>query len=110
VYATAETWSATGRYPIAERAVVEPRRPLTVLGIEFEAFPVEHSLRAPAVGYRITAGRAAIFYGPDLVSIVDEQEALSSLDLYVGDGAGVRRSIIAPEALMTLHPRGGLIP
>jgi len=46
---------------------------LTVLGIEFEAFPVEHSLRAPAVGYRVTAGRRAIFYGPDLVSIVDEQ-------------------------------------
>jgi hypothetical protein len=47
----------------------------------FEAFPVDHSLRAPAVGYRITAGCAAIFYAPDLVSIVDEQEALSGLDL-----------------------------
>jgi phosphoribosyl 1,2-cyclic phosphodiesterase len=94
VYATAATWSAIGRYPIAERTVVEPRRPLTVLGIEFEAFPVEHSLRAPAVGYRVTAGRRALFYGPDLVSIVDEQEALSGLDLYVGDGAAVKRSIV----------------
>ena len=65
-----------------------------MLGIEFEAFPVEHSLRAPAVGYRVTAGRRAIFYGPDLVSIVDEQEALSGLDLYVGDGAVVKRSIV----------------
>ena len=75
VYAPAETW-------------------LGVLGIEFEAFPVEHSLRAPAVGYRISAGRAAIFYAPDLVSIVDEQDALSGLDLYVGDGAAVTRSIV----------------
>jgi phosphoribosyl 1,2-cyclic phosphodiesterase len=94
VYATAETWSVIERYPIAERGIVEPRRPLTVLGIGFEAFPVEHSLRAPAVGYRVTAGRAAIFYAPDLVSIVDEKEALSGLDLYVGDGAAVRRSIV----------------
>jgi hypothetical protein len=46
-----------------------------------QAFPVDHWLRAPAVGYRITAGCAAIFYAPDLVSIVDEQEALSGLDL-----------------------------
>ena len=94
VYATAETWSALERYPIGERGIVEPRRPLTVLGIEFEAFPVEHSLRAPAVGYRVTAGRAVIFYAPDLVSIVDEQQALRGLDLYIGDGAAVRRSII----------------
>lgn len=94
VYATAEAWSAIQRYPIADRGVVEPRRPLRVLGIELEAFPVEHSLRAPAVGYRVTAGRAVIFYAPDLVSIGDEHEALSGLDLYVGDGAAVRRSII----------------
>jgi phosphoribosyl 1,2-cyclic phosphodiesterase len=46
------------------------------------------------VGYRVTAGRAAIFYAPDLVSIVDEKEALSGLDLYVGDGAAVTRSIV----------------
>jgi phosphoribosyl 1,2-cyclic phosphodiesterase len=94
VYAPAEVWSAIDRYPIADRGIVEPRRPLAVLGIEFEAFPVEHSLRAPAVGYRVAAGRAVIFYAPDLVSIGDEQEALSGLDLYVGDGAAVRRSIV----------------
>lgn len=80
VYATEETWSAIGRYPIAKREVVEPRQPMLVLGIEFEAFPVEHSLRAPTVGYRVTAGRAVIFYAPDLVT--------------VGDGAAVTRSIV----------------
>jgi phosphoribosyl 1,2-cyclic phosphodiesterase len=90
VYAPAETWSAIDRYPIAERAIVEPRRPLKVLGLEFEAFPVEHSLRAPAVGYRLTAGRAVVFYAPDLVSIGDEREALSGLDLYVGSTAPAR--------------------
>jgi hypothetical protein len=86
--------SAIDGYPLAERIVVKPRRPLAVSGIEFEAFPVEHSLRAPAVGYRITAGRAAIFYAPDLVSIGEEREALAGLDLYVGDGAAVTRSIV----------------
>src|SRR5919198_6111806 len=93
VYAPAETWSAIERYPLAERVVVEPRRPLAVRGIEFEAFPVEHSLRAPAVGYRVTAGRAAIFYAPDLVLIGEEQDALAGLDLYVGDGAAAKRPI-----------------
>ena len=94
VYAIEETWSAIGRYPIAKREVVEPRQPMLVLGIEFEAFPVEHSLRAPTVGYRVTAGRAVIFYAPDLVTVVDEKEALSGLNFYVGDGAAVTRSIV----------------
>jgi phosphoribosyl 1,2-cyclic phosphodiesterase len=94
VYAPAATWSVIDGYPIAERVIVEPRRPLMVSGIEFEAFPVEHSLRAPAVGYRVRAGRAVIFYAPDLVSIVDEQGALTGLDVYVGDGAAVSRSIV----------------
>ncbi len=84
---TQETWNAIGHYPIADRELVEARRALLVRGIEFEAFPVEHSLRAPAVGYRIRAGRVVIFYAPDVVSVVDEEKALSGLDLYVGDGS-----------------------
>jgi phosphoribosyl 1,2-cyclic phosphodiesterase len=80
--------------PIERREVVDPRRPFAIGGIRLEAFPVEHSIRAPAVGYRIEAGRQAIFYAPDLVSIVDERDALSGLDLYVGDGAAVTRSIV----------------
>ena len=94
VYATDETWRAIERYPIAERAVVVPRRPLLVRGISFEAFPLEHSLRAPAVGYRVAAGRTAIFYAPDVVAVVGEDDALAGVDLYVGDGAAVTRSIV----------------
>jgi phosphoribosyl 1,2-cyclic phosphodiesterase len=94
VYATAVTWHALKRYPIERRRVVQPRRPFRIREIRFEPFSVDHSIRAPAVGYRIEAGRTAIFYAPDLVTIVDEQEALADLDLYVGDGAAVTRSII----------------
>jgi phosphoribosyl 1,2-cyclic phosphodiesterase len=94
VYATEATWAALGRYPIEQREVVEPTHPFRLGSIRLEAFPVEHSLRAPAVGYRIEAGRSAIFYAPDLVAIADERAALSGLDLYVGDGAAVTRSII----------------
>jgi phosphoribosyl 1,2-cyclic phosphodiesterase len=94
VYASDVVWAAVDRYPIERREVVAPRRPFRVGSIRLEAFPVEHSLRAPAVGYRIEAGRAAIFYAPDLVAIDDEQDALTGVDVYVGDGAAVTRSII----------------
>jgi hypothetical protein len=65
-----------------------------VCGIGFEAFPVAHSILAPAVGYRITAGAVTIFYVPDVVFILDRTAALAGARLYVGDGATVRRSLV----------------
>jgi phosphoribosyl 1,2-cyclic phosphodiesterase len=94
VYATDETWKVIERYPVGERVVVRPREPFRIGRLRFEAFPVEHSIRAPAVGYRVEAGSAAVFYAPDLVSIREEDEALAGLDLYIGDGAAIGRSII----------------
>lgn len=94
VYATAETWSLLERYPVADRRTVHPREPFSVGGVSFEAFPVDHSLRAPAVGYRVKARRAAFFYVPDLVAIRDCEEALRGVALYIGDGATVTRSMV----------------
>jgi len=70
------------------------REPIDVCGISFEAFPVEHSLIAPAVGYRIGAHRRSVFYAPDVVAIRDPAAALDGIDLYIGDGATVTRPII----------------
>lgn len=53
-----------------------------------------HSSRAPAVGYRIEAGRAAVFYAPDLVYIEDRAAALDGVRLYIGDGATVSQSFV----------------
>jgi phosphoribosyl 1,2-cyclic phosphodiesterase len=94
VFATDVTWQALRHYPLAEREVMQPRRPFAVAGIIFEAFHLEHSLRAPAVGYRIGAGKTSIFYAPDVVSIRGQDEALEALDVYVGDGAAITRGIV----------------
>ncbi len=94
VWAPEITWNEMGTYPIAERHVLDHRVPVDIGGIRFEAFPVEHSTVAPAVGFRITAGRAVIFYSPDVVYIHDRAEALRGARLYVGDGASVTRSLV----------------
>lgn len=94
VYATDATWRAIERFPLAQRAVVVPRVPFPIHNMTFEAFPVEHSLRAPAVGYRITAGASAVFYVPDLVSIREPHDALRGIRLYIGDGASLLRPIL----------------
>lgn len=94
VYGTEQTWRCLKGFPLPDRALVESRARFWIHNIVFEAFPVEHSLRAPAVGYRITAGRTSIFYVPDLVRIYEQHEALSDIRVYVGDGASLRRPII----------------
>jgi phosphoribosyl 1,2-cyclic phosphodiesterase len=76
------------------RETIEPRSPRTIAGIRFEAFELEHSLRAPAVGYRISAGNATIFYAPDVVHIRQRSAALAGVQLYIGDGATLTRPLI----------------
>jgi phosphoribosyl 1,2-cyclic phosphodiesterase len=94
VYATAESWATMEDFPIEERRVIAPRKPFKIGDIRLEAFRVEHSTRAPAVGFRATAGRVAIFYVPDVVWIHEREKALSGCKVYVGDGATLTRSMV----------------
>lgn len=100
VYATAATHALLRRFPIAARRVLAPRRAVAIGGIRFTAFPVEHSIRAPAVGYRIAAGRRALFYAPDLVAIREPAAALRGVGLYVGDGSSLVRPIVRRRGRM----------
>jgi ribonuclease BN (tRNA processing enzyme) len=100
VFATAETWQLLGSCPVPRerRRRLEARRGRRIEGIRFEAFPVLHSVRAPAVGYRIRAGGVVIFYVPDVVSIPQREEALRNVRLYVGDGATLTRNMVRRHA------------
>ena len=96
VFASKETWETIKHCPIPEgqRFVCEHRQKIKIGNLTIEPFNVEHSLRAPAMGYRITDGNKTIFYVPDLVNIVDAPQALSNVDLYIGDGAIVIRRML----------------
>ncbi|MGC9349741.1 MAG: MBL fold metallo-hydrolase [Anaerolineae bacterium] len=95
VYATEISWEKEMEsYDIEEREVMPAREPVEIAGITFEAFPVDHSTRAPAVGYRVIAGEVTIFYVPDVVWIRDREAALSGAKVYVGDGATITRSMV----------------
>jgi phosphoribosyl 1,2-cyclic phosphodiesterase len=96
VYATAEAWRTMQGYAIRpdQRQRLDPRVPTRIGELVFEAFPVEHSIRAPAVGFRISAGTVIIFYAPDLVYIHDRADALRDCRLYIGDGATLTRSFV----------------
>ena len=94
VYASEDSWGVMRTFRVEDRRVVGLRKPVAFKDITFEAFKVEHSTRAPAVGYRLTAGRHSVFYVPDLVYIYERADALRGVDVYVGDGATVDRNFV----------------
>ncbi len=94
VCATEEGWNGLEDFPIEHRHVLQARAPLELDGLLLEAFPVDHSIRAPAVGYRVSGPGAAFFYVPDVVAIPARSAALKDVDLYIGDGATLTRSLV----------------
>jgi phosphoribosyl 1,2-cyclic phosphodiesterase len=94
VHAPQETWQRLEHFPIKDRNLIKERAPTKIGGVTFEAFAVEHSILAPAVGYRVSAGRACFFYAPDLIFIHERATALKGVEIYVGDGATLTRSFI----------------
>jgi len=61
VYATDQSWKIMDRCRIEDRRTVPLRTPIRIGEIRVSAFPVIHSTRAPAVGYRVGAGRVAAY-------------------------------------------------
>jgi phosphoribosyl 1,2-cyclic phosphodiesterase len=97
VYAHAATWEKICRFPLHRRVLVTPQKPFFIAGIRLQAFALQHSPRAPAVGYRIQAGRSTVFYCPDVARIPDRDRVLRGVKLFIADGASVHRSLLRFE-------------
>ena len=94
VYATESAWKSMAAYPIEQRNILSVGNDETIENFQITAYQLEHSTRAPAVGYRLVAGRATIFYAPDVVYIHQRQRALQDIDAYIGDGATVKQFFV----------------
>lgn len=99
VFASEESWATMKDFGVPDdlRRTLAPRKVCRIAGIDFEPFPVLHSTRAPAVGYRIVAGRVAVFYVPDVVWIHDRDEAFAGIRAYIGDGATIHREMVRKD-------------
>jgi phosphoribosyl 1,2-cyclic phosphodiesterase len=94
VYATEQTWATISRFPITDRRLMPIEVPVAIADVGFEAFQVEHSRLAPAVGYRCAALGRSVFYVPDVARLPAPVRALSGVDLFIGDGASPRRPML----------------
>jgi phosphoribosyl 1,2-cyclic phosphodiesterase len=94
VYATKQTWGSIRRFPVEDPRTLRSNRFIRIDGLRFNAVPVEHSVRAPAVGYQVSARDSSFFYVPDVAALQNVMGALAGMDVYIGDGATLRRSLV----------------
>lgn len=94
VYATASTWELMARWPISMRCQLPLKRPVMIDGFVVEATPVQHSLNAPAVAFKISTRAGCLFYVPDVAALERPRQALKNVDLYLGDGATLIRPLV----------------
>jgi phosphoribosyl 1,2-cyclic phosphodiesterase len=94
VYATRQTQALLAHYPLTDRIIITNEEPFRCGSLLFTAYTLEHSLIAPAVGYRVTDGTFTFFYVPDLVAIHNRSKALKGVALYIGDGATLNRTLL----------------
>lgn len=96
VWATKETWKWIKTFPIPEenRFLISPKKEVSIGPFTIKAFSLLHSLRCPAVGFKITCGKVSIFYAPDVAWVKDLEGAFKNIHFYIGDGATIIRTMI----------------
>lgn len=94
VYASAVTHELLRELPLLNRVVLEPREAVSIGPFRLEAHPTIHSIRCPAVGARIEAGRFTFVYSADIVAWEDPEAALRDADFYLGDGSTLTGSLV----------------
>ncbi len=94
VYVSVQSYELLKHYPVKRFRVFHPDEELRIGPFRVRPYEVVHSIRAPAVGFRVRAGGTTIVYNPDIISIVRERSVLAGVDIYIGDGASLTHPIV----------------
>jgi ribonuclease BN (tRNA processing enzyme) len=93
VYLTQETLDY-GKFSPSNARQIEPGKEFETGPFKCFAYRVIHSIRCPAVGYKISITGRTLIYNSDLVDIVDKEKVLEGVDYYIGDGSAIRANLV----------------
>jgi ribonuclease BN (tRNA processing enzyme) len=93
VFLTQETLDY-GKFKPQSSHVIVPMKKFKVGVFECMAYPVIHSIRCPAVGWKLKFEGKTLVYNSDLVDIVEKDAVLAGVDWYVGDGSAVEANLV----------------
>jgi ribonuclease BN (tRNA processing enzyme) len=93
VYLTRETYEY-GRFVPLNSQIIIPGEKFKVGPFQCLAYEVIHSIRCPAVGYKIKVEQKTLVYNSDLIDIVGKDSVLQEVDYYIGDGSAIRGNLV----------------
>ncbi len=83
------------KYKPKNYKVIFPDKPFFIGHFEITAYDVIHSLRCPAVCYKIKGENSQIIYAPDILDTVSPKELVfKGVDLLVADGSSYNVSLV----------------
>jgi len=93
VYLTEETLDY-GKHRPPNKKVIKPGQKFAIKDIKVTPYRVIHSIRCPAVGYRVESEGKTLVYNSDLVDIVEKEAVLTGVDYYIGDGSAIKANLV----------------
>ena len=93
VYLTQETLDY-GKFKPQNSHLIIPMDKFKVGVFECTAYRVIHSIRCPAVGWKLDFEGKTMVYNSDLVDIVEKDAVLTGVDYYIGDGSAVKANLV----------------
>ncbi len=62
--------------------------------MSWSCYPVIHSIRCPAVGFKLKAEGKTMVYNSDVVDILDRDKIMADADYYIGDASAIRANLV----------------
>lgn len=93
VYLTKETFNY-GKFRPENYKIIKPGKKFKIGPFTILPYRVLHSIRCPAIGFKISINKKVLIYNPDLVDIVNKDKILKNADCYIGDGSCIKANLV----------------
>jgi ribonuclease BN (tRNA processing enzyme) len=93
VYLTRETLEY-GKYRPKNTQIISPGEEFSTGAFNCCGYRVVHSIRCPAIGFKIKINDKTFIYNSDLIDIKDKEEVLKGVDYYIGDGSSIKTNLV----------------
>lgn len=93
LYVTKETLNY-GKFKPQNYKIIKPKHKLKIGPFSILPYRVMHSIKCPAIGFKICDGKKTLIYNPDLVDIVNKNKILKKIDYYIGDGSSTQANLV----------------
>lgn len=93
IYLTKQTYDY-GKFKPKNFKIITPNKKIKFNKFTILPYSVMHSIKCPAIGFKIYIKNKSIIYIGDVVDIISKNKILKNTDIYIGDGSSIKANLI----------------